>query len=352
MKRHGNLFDTVVSWNNLWRACRQASLGKRFRPGVARFVLDQERELLELRRDLLDGSYRPGTYFTFTIRDPKERLISVAPFRDRVVHHAVCAVLEPLLDRTLIADTFANRLGKGTHRALDRFQDLVRKHRWVVVGDVRKYFASIDHGILKDLLRHKLKDRRLLALLDVIVDGSNPQEEVIDHFPGDDLFTPLDRRKGLPIGNLTSQVFANLYLSPFDHWVREHLRVSGYVRYMDDFALFGDDRALAREWRDGVVRFLEGLRLKVHDRKTRLRRTGEGLPFLGFVVFRDRRRLRGEAVRRFVDRCGRMAAGRLPGIDIGRSVAAWAEHASHGDTWPLVADLLGRRLRWPVRTES
>jgi hypothetical protein len=351
MKRHADLFDAIVDFQSLWRAAHRAALGKRYTPVVARFTADLEHELLGLRRDLGDGTYRPGAYRTFVIRDPKERLISVAPFRDRVVHHAVCAAIEPILDRTLTADTFANRQGMGTLRALDRFQELTRRHRWVLVADVRKYFASIDHAVLKALLRRKFKEPRLLALLDAIIDGSNDQEPVFEHFPGDGLLAPIERRRGLPIGNLTSQTFANAYLGGFDHFVKEGLGVPGYCRYMDDFALFGDDRATVAGWREEVVRFLAGLRLKVHDRKTRLRDTREGLPFLGFVVVRERRRLRGQAVHRAARRMRGQRAGLRSGaadvVAVGRSVRAWVEHAGHGDTSRLRQDLF-RRLWGPA----
>ncbi len=174
--------------------------------------------------------------------EPKPRKISAAPYRDRVVHHALCNVIVPIFERTFIADSYANRLGFGTHRALKRFTQFARSSRYILQCDIRKYFPSIDHEILKRLLRRKIKCADTLWLIDTIIDNSNEQEPVIEYFPGDGLLTPIERRRGLPIGNLTSQFFANIYLNGLDHFVKEQLRASKYLRYVDDFALFADDR--------------------------------------------------------------------------------------------------------------
>ena len=151
------------------------------------------------------GTWRPGGYVSFEIRDPKRRTISAAPFRDRVIHHAVHAVVAPIFERGFIAHSYANRAGKGTHRAVVRYERLRDRHRWVLRGDIFRYFPAIDHEVLKADLRRRIRCRRTLNVLDLIVDGSNPQEPVHIYYPGDDLFTPDERRRGLPIGNLTSQ---------------------------------------------------------------------------------------------------------------------------------------------------
>ena len=173
--------------------------------------------------------------------EPKPRTISAAPYRDRVVHHALCNIIAPIFEGTFISDSYANRIGFGTHRALRRFTEFARSSLYILQCDIRKYFPSIDHGILKELVRRKIKCAETLWLIDSIIDGSNEQEPVIHHFPGDDLLAPLQRRRGLPIGNLTSQFFANIYLNGFDHFLKEQLRVKKYIRYVDDFALFSDD---------------------------------------------------------------------------------------------------------------
>ena len=241
MKRHGNLWEQVISFEALLRAADTARRGKRFRPTVAAFHFDQERELWRLHEELSTKTYRPGAYRTFVICEPKPRQISAAPYRDRVVHHALVKVLEPLYERSFIADSYACRKGKGTHAGVDRCQQFARRFRYVLKADVQKFFPSLDHEILKGLVVRKIKDKDVLWLVGQIIDHSNPQEEVVNYFPGDDLFTPSERRRGIPIGNQTSQFFANVYLDPLDHFVKDRLRIKGYVRYVDDFLLFADD---------------------------------------------------------------------------------------------------------------
>jgi retron-type reverse transcriptase len=237
MKRYGYLWQEITDFTNLLAAARQAQRGKRFRENILRFNYHLEDELVQLQQQLLHQTYQPGIYKTFHVKQPKPRLISAAPYKDRVVHHALCNVIMPIFERTFIYDSYANRVGFGSHRALKRFTEFARSSRYILQCDVRKYFPSIDHEILKALLRRKIKCPDTLWLIDTIIDGSNEQEPVMDYFPDDDLLTPLERRKGLPIGNLTSQFFANIYLNHFDHFVKEDLKVKKYLRYVDDFAL-------------------------------------------------------------------------------------------------------------------
>lgn len=243
MKTYKNLFETLISFDNLLKASKKAQRDKRFRDNVARFNLNLEKNLIELQRELSQQVYHPGEYRSFYIYEPKKRLISAAPYRDRVVHHALCNVIEPIFERSFIFDSYANRKGKGTHRAVHRFQTYLQKYKYVLKCDIRKYFPSIDHQILKQKVRRKIADEQTLWLIDTIIDNSNLQEEVFDYFPGDDLFTPSERRRGLPIGNLTSQFFANVYLNDFDHFVKEKLRCQAYERYVDDFVLLVNDKS-------------------------------------------------------------------------------------------------------------
>ena len=218
------LFDDVASFEALAAAALRAVAGKRRTPVPAAFLANLETEVLRLERELRAGRWRPGRYVEIEVTDPKRRLVSAAPFRDRVVHHAVHAVVAPLFERGFIDHSYANRTGKGTHRAVRQYERFRDRHRYVLRGDVYRYFPAIDHAILKADLRRRIACRRTLAVLDRIIDGSNPQEPVHHYYPGDDLFTPYERRRGLPIGNLTSQLFANVYLDRFDHFVTEVLR--------------------------------------------------------------------------------------------------------------------------------
>jgi len=339
MKRHGNLWPQITVFENLLQAARQAQRGKRFRPNVLEFNYHLETELARLQTELQQHTYQPGVYRTFHIFEPKPRLISAALYRDRVVHHALCNVIVPLLDRALIADTYANRTGFGTHRALRRFTQFARSSRYVLLCDVCKYFPSIDHEILKGLIHRKIKCPETLRLIEKIIDNSNEQESVLTYFPGDSLLTPCDRRRGLPIGNLTSQFFANLYLNPFDYFVKEELRVDKYLRYVDDFALFSDDRKRLAECRSEIEAYLVTLRLKIHPVKSQLFETRIGANFVGFRVLPDRIRIRNNNLHRSRRRLHQLQeayqAGEIELQQVERSMQSWMAHLSHGDTWRL-----------------
>ena len=210
MKRFGNLYDQIVDFPNLIWAAEQAQRCKRFRDEVLAFNYNLEANLHRLRQELVEKTYRPGEYRTFVIFEPKRRFISAAPYRDRVVHHALCNAIEPIFNATFIDSCYANRLGKGTHKALDHFVKLARQYRYILRADIEKYFPSIDHMILKEKIRRKIKCPETLWLIELILDHSNEQEPTHLYFPGDDLLTPGERRHGLPIGNLTSQLWANV----------------------------------------------------------------------------------------------------------------------------------------------
>lgn len=308
MKRHGNLWPQVIDFNNLLAASKIAQRGKRYRETVLCFNSRLADELLQLQTELETKSYWPGRYTTFQIVEPKKRMISAAPYRDRVVHHALCNVIAPIFERTFIRDSYANRAGYGTHRALRRFTEFARSSRYVLQCDIRKYFASIDHEILKALIRRKIKCADTVRLIETIIDASNQQEERNEYFPGDELWTPYERRRGLPIGNLTSQFFANVYLDGLDHFVKERLCVSKYVRYVDDFSLFGDDREELAEARRRIEDHLTGLRLQIHPIKSQLFETRHGAGFVGYRVLPDRIRVKNENLQRARKRLRRLQA--------------------------------------------
>ena len=349
MKRAGSIFDKITSFENLHCAASSACRGKRLRPDVSAFHFDLERNLILLQGELIGESYQPGTYRTFWIQDPKRRLISAAPYRDRIVHHAVCRIVEPIFDRSFVFDSYANRRGKGTHLALDRAQQLCGRFRYVLKCDVEKFFPSIDHTILLGLVARKLKCRRTLSLLEKIVDSSNPQEEVIRYFPGDDLFVPHDRRRGLPIGNLTSQILANVMLDPLDHFVKETLRRQGYVRFADDFLVFGDDKRELHEALRSLRRFLASYRLRLQDRKCVVAPIRCGVSFLGWRLFSDgRRRVRRTTGVRFQRRLKELTElyrrREIDLADVRQPLASWLGHLKHGNTDGLVRRLLSQAI--------
>jgi retron-type reverse transcriptase len=339
MKSYGKLFEKVIDFENLWRAYRRARKGKRSRPDVAAFEYGLEGELCALREELATGTYRPGPYRHFRISEPKPRIISAAPFRDRVVHHALCHILEPIFEPRFIADSYACRVGKGTHRAILRCQDFQRRFAYRVQCDIVRFFPSVDHQILASTIGRRVRDQRVMALVRAILaSGADIPEETSSPphwFPGDDLFTPL-RPRGLPIGNLTSQFWANVYLDPLDHFVKEIFRCRGYVRYCDDFILFADSRAQLREWRAQVEGRLAGLRLRLHAGGCHVVATRHGIPFLGFRIFPDRRLLLRQGIRRFRRRLKTFqegfAAGNVTVARISQGIQSWVAHAAWGNT--------------------
>jgi retron-type reverse transcriptase len=341
LKTYRNLYSQVLTWENLELAYRRARKGKRASAPAAAFEFDRERNLTELRQELRDKTYCPGPYHSFVIHEPKRRLISAAPFRDRVVHHALCNVIEPIFECRFIFDSYANRVGKGTHRALDRCTYFARRYPYVLPCDVRQFFPSVDHAILRAILARYLADADVIWLIDRILEsgvGVLSEEYRMAWFPGDDLLAAA-RPRGLPIGNLTSQFWANCYLNPLDHFIKRELKCPAYLRYVDDMLLFADDKRHLWEWRAAVVQFMTGLRLTIHENRAHSRPVTEGVPFLGFVVYPDHRRLkRRKGVyfeRRFRRLVAEFAAGRLSFEELDAAVQGWVNHARTGDTWGL-----------------
>jgi retron-type reverse transcriptase len=219
----------------------KAKKGKSGKEPVAAFMRKREDEIFALQEELQSKTYQPGAYHSFFIHDPKKRLISAAPFRDRVVHHALCNLIEPIYEARFIGDSYANRIGKGTHRAIDRAQEFSKKYPYVLQCDIRQFFPSIDHEILFDILSHHIADKDVLWLIGRILEsgrGVLAEEYEMKYFEGDDLFA-VNRPRGLPIGNLTSQFWANVYLNELDQFIKRELKVKAYIRYVDDFLLFG-----------------------------------------------------------------------------------------------------------------
>lgn len=336
--------EGLASWDNLLLAYRKAARGKRGQANVAAFEHYLEDHLASLRAALLDRSYQPGSYTSFFIHDPKRRLISAAPFGDRVVHHALCNLIEQLFERSFIEHTYANRVGKGTHRALDRCQQLARRFPYFLQLDVRQFFPSIDHAVLRSMLFEKIEDFGLRWLIDrILASGSGVLDEVyrMVYFLGDDLFA-INRPRGLPIGNLTSQFWGNVYLSGLDHFVTRRLRLP-YLRYVDDLLLFARAKSELWDAKRAVRDRLERLRLTAHP-KAHPRPCAEGIPFLGFVVYPERRRLKRRQgiayerrLRPLVDGSGDENADRMR-----LSLAGWTNYLRYGNTVGMRKALLAR----------
>ncbi len=281
MKRAGNLLERVAASSNLRVAFWKAARGKTVATEVLEYRSHLEDNLQKMRNGILDGTVEVGRYHFFKIYDPKERNICAAAFAERVLHHALINVCEPLFEKRLVFDTYACRTGKGRIKALARAQHFVRRHPWYLKLDVRRYFDSIDHEAMIFLLERILKDQAVLEIFKRIIGSYS-----------------VVSGKGLPIGNLTSQHFANLYLGELDHHAKEILHVPGYVRYMDDFVLWADDKHVLRYGFGEVTRFLAE-KLKLEIKPPQINETRRGMPFLGCLIHPSHLRLDARGRKRF-----------------------------------------------------
>jgi RNA-directed DNA polymerase len=284
MKRYKRLYDKVYELQNLYFAAKKAQKGKRFIHEIADFNFKLEHELLKLQKELKEKTYRHGSYHQFTICEGKKRTISAAPYKDRVVHHALCNIIEPVIEPTFIHDSYACRKGKGTHAAVERLQFFLRKNRYAIKFDIKKYFPSIHHQILMNHLIHKIADPDVLWLIRIILDSysENSDETMLWDIP-----------RGIPIGNLTSQFFANVYLNPLDHFIKEELKFKAYIRYVDDLVLLHNDKRSLQNARSRIIEFIDkSLNLTTHEEKCYVFPVSEGIDFLGYRVFRNHRVVR------------------------------------------------------------
>jgi hypothetical protein len=295
-------FSELASAASLQAAWLRAAKGKRRRIDVAAFERRWPEPLLALSDALHAGTWRPAGYRSFVWNERgKRRLISAAPFADRVVHHAVAAAIEPLWEARFVGWSFANRRGRGTHAALARARQGAARFRWALKLDVQRFFPSVDHAVLRALVARHVRDGHLLALLGhIIASGAGilTREWKPVLFPGDDLLA-LARPKGMPIGNQTSQLLANVYLHPLDLFVAHQVKPGLAVRYVDDLLVFDHDRSRLHDARAAIEEKLASLRLRAHPGKTRLWDVRQGVPFVGYRIFPWGARLPRVTVTRF-----------------------------------------------------
>lgn len=328
MKRVGNLYPKITDFSNLYMAFKKAFRGTNRSRDTLRFYFDMENELLRLQDELKSGTYKPSSYRYFKIYDPKERIISVAPFRDRVVHHAIVNVLEPIYEKAFIYDSYATRKSKGTHKAILRAQSFLKKNKWFLKADVQKYFETIYHNLLMEILSRKIKDRDILNLLGSIIENGGCEG------------------KGLPIGNLTSQVLANVYLNPFDHYVKSELKMMYYIRYMDDFVIFSDNKDALKFLRKDIEFFLEReLQLRLKPKALILNQRLNGLSFLGARIFPNLLRIKKDSLKRCMsklhNRLRMWESGHLTEDTFKMSLSSIAGHMSFFNT-----SSLRRNIEW------
>lgn len=346
MKTYKYLYPQVYDFENIYLAYRKARKGKRGRMQPAMFERVQDDELLALQDELQSQSYRPAAYHSFLIHDPKKRLISAAPFRDRVVHHALCRVMEPIWEKRFIYDSYANRVDKGTHHALDRTQQFSRQYKYFLQCDVRQFFPSIDHEILLNEFSRLIKDDKLLWLCKTILksgEGVLANEYEMTYFAGDNLLSA-NRPRGLPIGNLTSQFWANVYMNELDQFVKRELKCDAYIRYVDDFVLFSNDKKQLAVWRAQIIQKVAGLRLTLHEECAQISPTITGIPFLGFRVYPEYRLLKTRKAIHFRRKLNHLlddySNGWLDFSKLNQTIQSWIHYVSYGDTWGLRRSVL------------
>lgn len=287
-------FDDIVSLDNLLAAWQEFGRGKRQKFDVQKFGFRLIDNLVSLHEDLVTQKYRHGGYHAFSISDPKPRRIHKASVRDRVLHHAIYRLFYPFFDRTFCEASFSCRIGRGTHRALKRFNDLARRVSrnqtctcWVLKMDITKFFANIDQDILLGILSLSISDRRVLWLLEQVIRSFDSGKPGI----------------GLPLGNLTSQLLVNVYMNEFDQYVKHGLKVKNYIRYADDFVVFSTNRDYLKDLIEPMAMFLrDGLCLTLHPNKISLATVASGVDFLGWVHFPHHRVLRTSTKRRMLVR--------------------------------------------------
>jgi len=340
VRTHGYLFDQYANFDALHDGYLRARKGCRDSYACLRFERRLEENLIDLLNHLHWDSYRTGPYRHFYVHEPKTRRITaLTQFRDRVLQHAMYATLEPLWERRFISDSYACRVGKGTHRAADRAQQMLREclHRhgriYVLKADIAKYFASIDHAIAKRLIRRVIACPRTLAILDDIIDSYCE-----DGRPG----------KGMPIGNLISQLLANVYLDALDQYVKCRLGERWYCRYMDDFLIIGPDKRHLHQLRIHLEWWLaEHLELSTNHKTSVFPvhpRQGRGLDFVGYHMWPHKRRLRKGSMKRFKRRVRRLrrqyAAGEIVARDVQLQLNSWLAHASHAQAEGFVRSVI------------
>lgn len=292
MKKSFNIkYKDIISVSNLLKAWDEFLPGKKKRGDVCEFSKNLMENIFSLHRDLSNKFYKHGGYKAFNVSDPKPRNIHKASVRDRLLHHAVYRILCPHFDKTFCSESYSCRLGKGTHRAINKFRNFAYKESknhsktlWVLKCDIKKFFASINHEILIKILREYIKDEYIISLLEKIVRSFNTKYKI---------------NTGLPLGNLTSQLLVNIYMNKFDQFIKHKMKVKYYIRYADDFVVLDIDKDILFELIPKIADFLEEeLKLNLHPDKLFIKTLASGLDFLGWVHFTNHRVLRTSTKRR------------------------------------------------------
>lgn len=329
MKRIGNLYSSICETNNLYLAYEKARKGKAATYGILLFEKNLEANMATIQQELIAEAYKTSEYSVFTVHDPKERTVYRLPFRDRVVHHAIMNILEPIWMKLFISQTYACIKERGIHAVLKQLKkDLIdiENTRFCLKMDIRKFYPSVDHEILKQIIRKKIKDTGLLVLLD----------EIIDSAPG------------IPIGNYLSQYFANLYLAYFDHWLKETKHVKYYYRYADDMVILNSNKAdLHSLLNDIKTHLADKLRLSLKNdsqifpvAESRYDNNGRGIDFVGYVFYHKHIRMRKSIKRRFCRKAAKLNRQAIDAKTYRMRIAPWLGWAKHCDSKHLIKKVI------------
>jgi RNA-directed DNA polymerase len=320
MKTYTNLYLEIISLKNLILAWKKARKGKTRKDYVIEFEKDLAYNIKILYDELNSQTYKPSSLKTFVICDPKTRKISKSSFRDRIVHHALCKVIEPIFDKTFIYDSCANRIGKGTLFALDRFEkfkmqvtDNLSKEAFCLKADIKHYFQEVDKEILLRIIKRKISDKQTIHLIKLILNN-------------------FERRKGMPLGNLTSQFFANVYLNELDYFVKHSLKAKYYVRYVDDFIILYKSKLQLAKWKEEIELFLkEKLVLELHPEKSKIVSLSKGIDFVGFKIFYHHKLLRKRNLRKIEQKIQEFKEGKIPQEKFAEIFNGWNAYAKWGN---------------------
>ncbi len=319
MKTYKNLYPKLCSEENLALAFKKAQKRKSTKPYVIEFKNNLNENLELLRLELLSDTYEPRPLKTFVIRDPKTRKIRKSYFRDRIIHHAICNILEPILEKRFIYDSFANRKGKGTLNAIkrfDKFKQKVSKNNtkncYVLKADIKHYFDEVNHNTLINILRKKINDERLISLISKVL--KNHSDAV-----------------GMPLGNMTSQFFANVYLNELDQFVKNELKIKYYIRYVDDFIILHESKNILESYKENISAFLmEKLQLELHATKSKILLLKRGISFLGFRHYSYHRLLRKTNIRTMKKKIAQTNYD-----SVYEFLEGWIVYAKQGNTYNL-----------------
>lgn len=346
MKIYCDLFDSIISPENLFSAWDIFKKGKQSKRDVQRFEWQLEENIFQLHRELKYHRYKHGVYASFYIRDPKQRHIHKAIVRDRILHHAVFATLNPIFEPTFISNSFSCRIGKGTHKGIDILDKILRqissnnfKSCFALKCDIKKFFETVDHSILLNIIRKRIKDVDVIWLL----------EEIIESFISQ--YSTLFKRKGVPIGNLTSQLFANIYLDEFDQFIKHKLKIKHYIRYTDDFVIVAEDKLYLENLIAPIRSFLlDKLALELHPKKVTIRKFHQGIDFLGYIVLPHHRLLRIKTkqriFRKLKKRVEEYKIGAISKQTLEQSLQSYLGVLSHADTYKLSNELKNQFWFW------